>query len=157
MGQKSKNGNQKGGKEVVKSGNRAELLLHQKARAIQVFGTVRAQLPIALEESVRKGAVDDLNQVLVDTMSLRDLYKKHHWQVSGPTFYQLHLLFDKHYEAQAELVDALAERVQMLGGVALAMAHDIAEISRLERPPRGREEVPVQLSRLLEAHESASS
>jgi starvation-inducible DNA-binding protein len=81
------------------------------------------------------------------------MYKKHHWQTWGPTFYQLHLLFDKHYDEQAELVDKLAERVQMLGGVAIAMAHDIAEISEIERPPRGREEVPVQVSRLLEAHQ----
>ncbi len=81
------------------------------------------------------------------------MYKKHHWQTWGPTFYQLHLLFDKHYAEQAELVDKLAERVQTLGGVAIAMAHDIAELSEIERPPRGREEVPVQVSRLLEAHE----
>ncbi len=81
------------------------------------------------------------------------MYKKHHWQTWGPTFYQLHLLFDKHYAEQAELVDKLAERVQTLGGIAIAMAHDIAEVSEIERPPRGREEVPVQVSRLLEAHE----
>jgi starvation-inducible DNA-binding protein len=153
MGQKSKNGNHKSGKEVVKSGSRSELLLHQKARAIQVFGTVRAQLPIALEESVRKSAVDDLNQVLVDTMSLRDLYKKHHWQLTGPTFYQLHLLFDKHFEEQADLVDEIAERIQMLGGITYAMAHDVAENTRIPRPPKDREEAPVQISRLLEAHE----
>jgi starvation-inducible DNA-binding protein len=94
-----------------------------------------------------------LNQVLSDTITIRDLYKKHHWQVSGPTFYSLHLLFDKHYEEQNELVDKIAERVQMLGGVSIAMAHDVAETTKIERPPRGREEVPVQLSRLLDAHE----
>jgi len=94
-----------------------------------------------------------LNQLLADTMSLRDLYKKHHWQVAGPTFYQLHLLFDKHYGEQAELVDLIAERIQLLGGIAIAMAGDVAEMTRIERPPRGREPVPVQISRLLEAHE----
>ena len=86
-------------------------------------------------------------------MTIRDMYKKHHWQVAGPTFYQLHLLFDKHYEEQVELVDLLAERIQRLGGITLAMAADIAEETNIERPPRGREEVPVQISRLLEAHE----
>jgi starvation-inducible DNA-binding protein len=86
-------------------------------------------------------------------MTLRDLYKKHHWQVAGHTFYSLHLLFDKHYDEQAELVDAIAERIQLLGGLAVAMAPDVAELTRIERPPRGREEVPVQISRLLEAHE----
>jgi starvation-inducible DNA-binding protein len=81
------------------------------------------------------------------------LYKKSHWQVSGPTFYQLHLLYDKHYGEQAELVDTIAERIQILGGISLAMAADVAEATRIERPPKGREEVPVQLSRLLDAHQ----
>jgi starvation-inducible DNA-binding protein len=98
-------------------------------------------------------SVDSLNQILADTMTLRDLYKKHHWQVSGPTFYQLHLLFDKHYGEQAELVDTLAERVQTLGGVAIAMAADVAETTRIARPPRGREDVTMQVFRLLQAHE----
>ena len=88
-----------------------------------------------------------------DTMTLRDLYKKSHWQVAGPTFYQLHLLFDKHYGEQAELVDTIAERIKILGGVSIAMAQDVAETTQIERPPRGREEVPVQLSRLLDAHQ----
>jgi starvation-inducible DNA-binding protein len=86
-------------------------------------------------------------------MVLRDMYKKHHWQVAGHTFYQLHLLFDKHYGEQSTLVDTLAERIQSLGGISVAMAHDVAEMTCIERPPRGREQVPVQLSRLLEAHE----
>ena len=99
-------------------------------------------------------SIQILNQVLADTMMLRDLYKKHHWQVSGPTFYQLHLLFDKHYQEQAKVVDILTERIQLLGGVSIAMAADVAELTTLDRPPRGREEVPVQVSRLLKAHET---
>jgi len=86
-------------------------------------------------------------------MTLRDLYKKSHWQVAGPTFYQLHLLFDKHFNEQSELVDTIAERIQLLGGLSIAMAPDVAETTRIERPPKGREEVPVQLSRLLDAHQ----
>ena len=125
---------------------------HQTARTIQKFGTVIPDLPLGLSEDVRTKITAALNLLLADTMSLRDLYKKSHWQVAGPTFYQLHLLFDKHYEAQVELVDLLAERIQILGGVSIAMAHDVAEMTRLERPPRDREEVPVQISRLLEAH-----
>src|SRR5207253_1410916 len=89
-----------------------------------------------------------------DTMTLRDMYKKHHWQTAGPTFYQLHLLFDKHYEEQAKLVDAIAERIQILGGISVAMAPDVAVQSKIPRPPTGREEAPVQVARLLQAHES---
>lgn len=127
--------------------------LHQRAKEIQAYGTVTHALPLELEEPVRLEMTERLNQLLADTITLRDLYKKCHWQVVGPTFYQLHLLFDKHYEEQNELVDTIAERVQLLGGVSLAMAHDIAETTKIERPPRGREEAPVQISRLLDAHQ----
>jgi starvation-inducible DNA-binding protein len=130
----------------------AKPLTHQQAHEIQPYGHL-VELPIALAEKVCRESVENLNQLLADTMTLRDLYKKHHWQVAGPTFYQLHLLFDKHYEAQNELVDAIAERIQLLGGVSVAMAPDVAETTLIPRPPKGREEVPVQISRLLHAHE----
>jgi starvation-inducible DNA-binding protein len=140
-------------REAGSKRSEAQPILHQRGKEIQPFGAL-TRYPLGLSDDVRQASVQMLNQILSDTMVLRDLYKKHHWQVSGPTFYQLHLLLDKHYEEQVELVDALAERVQTLGGVAVAMAHDVAEMTRLERPPRGREEVPVQLSRLLDAHEA---
>lgn len=126
----------------------------QNAHTIQKFGTVIRSLPIGIDEKKRAEICEQLNLMLADTSTLRDLYKKSHWQVGGPTFYQLHLLFDKHFGEQVELVDLLAERVQTLGGVSVAMSHDISELTRLERPPRDREEVPVQISRLLEGHES---
>jgi len=132
--------------------NQAKPLTHQQAHEIQPFGHL-VKLPIALAENVCKESVENLNQLLADTITLRDLYKKHHWQVAGPTFYQLHLLFDKHFDQQNELVDKVAERIQLLGGVSVAMAHDVAETTLIPRPPRGREEVPVQVSRLLHAHE----
>src|SRR5436309_1507187 len=131
----------------------AQPRLHQRGAEIQAYGTVNHLLPLELEEPVRLEMTALLNQLLADTMTLRDLYKKAHWQVVGPTFYQLHLLFDKHFNEQAALVDAIAERIQLLGGVSIAMAADIAETTQVERPPRGREDVPVQLSRLLDAHQ----
>jgi len=131
----------------------AQPRIHQRAREIQAYGTVSQILPLELEEPVRLEMTEQLNLLLADTMTLRDLYKKSHWQVAGPTFYQLHLLFDKHFDEQVEIVDEIAERIQLLGGLALAMAADVAETTRIERPPRGREEVPVQISRLLDAHQ----
>ena len=131
---------------------RAAPVAGQHAHEIQPFGHL-VRMPIALSEQACKESVDNLNQLLADTMTLRDLYKKHHWQVAGPTFYQLHLLFDKHYDEQNEVVDAVAERIQLLGGVSVAMAHDVAETTLVPRAPKGREEVPVQVSRLLHAHE----
>jgi starvation-inducible DNA-binding protein len=127
-------------------------LTGQRARETQAFGSV-VPMPIALAADTRRVSADNLNQLLADVMTLRDLYKKHHWQVSGPTFYQLHLLFDKHFNEQADLVDLIAERIMILGGVSIAMSADVAETTLIPRPPRGREEVPVQLSRLLHAHE----
>jgi starvation-inducible DNA-binding protein len=131
---------------------KATPIANQHAHEIQPFGHL-VHMPIALERRVCEESVANLNQVLADTMVLRDMYKKHHWQVAGPTFYQLHLLFDKHYEEQNTLVDLIAERIQLLGGVSIAMAHDVAETTIVPRPPRGREAVPVQISRLLHAHE----
>jgi len=131
----------------------AQPRLHQNAREIQAYGTVSHALPLELEEAVRLEMTEQLNLLLADTITLRDLYKKSHWQVAGPTFYQLHLLFDKHFGEQAEIVDEIAERIQLLGGISLAMAPDIAETTRIARPPRGREEPPVQISRLLDAHQ----
>lgn len=119
---------------------------------LQPFGTLLA-MPNALDDAVRRESVANLNQVLADTITLRDLYKKHHWQVTGPTFYQLHLLFDKHAGEQTELIDELAERIMQLGGVSVAMAADVAETTTIPRPPKGREPVAAQLDRLLEAHE----
>jgi len=131
---------------------RSKPVLHQQATEIQPYGKI-AKLPIALDEKVCAASAENLNQILADTITLRDLYKKHHWQVAGHTFYQLHLLFDKHHDEQDELVDTIAERIQSLGAVSLAMAADVAETTIIPRPPRGREEVPAQISRLLEAHE----
>src|SRR6266516_3036614 len=138
---------------VNHKGHNAEPRVHQRGPQIQQYGTVTHSFHLELEQPVRLEMTEQLNQLLADSMTLRDLYKKSHWQVAGPTFYQLHLLHDKHYGEQVEIVDTIAERIQILGGVSIAMAHDVAETTQLERPPRGREEVPVQLSRLLDAHQ----
>ena len=134
------------------NGDQAQPQFHVDYREIQAFGTLK-DLPIALEGNARTQSVSLLNQLLAETMTIRDLYKKHHWQMSGATFYSLHLLLDKHYEEQAAVVDTIAERIMMLGGISIAMAADVAEMSTIPRPPKGREDVPSQLARLLEAHE----
>lgn len=127
-------------------------LLHQRGKEIQRFGELRL-FPIALAHDARAESCQRLNQILADSMILYNLYKKHHWLVRGPTFYQLHLLLDKHAEEQLKLIDLLGERVQTLGGVAIADPRHVAEVTTVPRPPDGVEEVPAMLSRLLEAHE----
>ncbi|MGK5532127.1 Dps family protein [Streptomyces sp. URMC 129] len=128
-------------------------LLHQKGHELQPFGTVK-QLPLGLSHDTRLYACQRLNGVLADTQMLHALYKKHHWLMRGATFYPLHLLLDKHAGEQLAIIDALAERVQSLGGVAVADPRHAAEMTRVPRPPNGAEEVPAMLSRLLEAHET---
>ena len=135
-------------------GNRvsAEPRLQLRAPEFQRFGTLQ-KLPIALKDKARAQSCELLNEILADSMVLYALYKKNHWLVSGPTFYQLHLLFDKHYEEQGELVDLLAERIQSLGGVAVGDPRHAAELTTIPRPPDGREEVAVMIDRTLHAHE----
>jgi starvation-inducible DNA-binding protein len=130
-----------------------EPLLVQKAPELQRFGSLRL-LPIALSAEARGQSAEILNGILADTTILYALYKKHHWLVAGPTFYQLHLLFDKHAEEQLELIDLIAERIQSLGGIAVGDPRHAAELTTIPRPPDGAEEVPVMISRLLDAHET---
>jgi starvation-inducible DNA-binding protein len=125
---------------------------HQSAREVQRFGDVTDDLPNPIGAKVRADMCKQLNVLLADTLSLRDLYKKCHWQVGGPTFYQLHLLFDKHFDEQVDISDKIAERIQLLGGVSVAMGDHVAQLTELKPPQRGKEEVPVQIARLLEAH-----
>jgi starvation-inducible DNA-binding protein len=127
--------------------------LDQQGPEVQRFGTLR-QLPIALSAQARGESAQLLNRILADTTVLYALYKKHHWNVAGPTFYQLHLLFDKHAEEQLELVDLIAERVQTLGAISVGDPRHAAELTSIERPPNGSEDVPAMLSRLLDAHET---
>jgi starvation-inducible DNA-binding protein len=126
--------------------------LHQRSREIQTFGSVR-QFPLGLAHDARLFSCERLNQLLCDSQILYALYKKHHWLMRGATFYQLHLLLDKHADEQIKLIDEIAERVQTLGGIAVGDPRHVAEITRVPRPPDGCEEVPAMLSRLLEAHE----
>lgn len=130
----------------------ATAIMTRNARSIQAYGHL-LPMPLALQESARRQSVENLNQLLADTMTLRDMYKKHHWQVTGPMFYQLHLLFDKHYAAQAELVDTIAERIMLLGGISIAMAQDVVDNTTIPLPPKDRECPESQLTRLSQAHE----
>lgn len=125
--------------------------LQQRSREIQPFKQMRS-LPLGMSEEVIGQSVTMLNQLLADSITLFNLYKKHHWQVSGPTFYQLHLLFDKHAAEVLASIDLIGERIQILGGVTSGMPSEVAEATKIERPPLGAESVPALLARTVEAH-----
>ena len=154
MATSSKNKSKRTRASVDAQHSAVEPTLHLQGGATketQAYGAV-VPMPHGLDTKVVEASVKALNQALADSITLRDMYKKHHWQVVGPTFNQLHLMYDQHFLQQVELVDSIAERIQMLGGVSLAMAADIAEETKIPRPPRGREPASVQLSRLIDAH-----
>jgi starvation-inducible DNA-binding protein len=137
---------------TTRSPGEAQPRLHQHGRVVQPFDQLR-DMPLGLPREVRAEIAALLNKVLSDTRILHDLYKKSHWLMRGASFYQLHLLMDKHATEQIQLVDSLAERVQTLGAVAVGDPRHVAELTSVPRPPDGAEEVPAMLSRLLEAHE----
>jgi starvation-inducible DNA-binding protein len=144
------------GKTALRNGDRRrspEMRPGKLGVEIQRFGALRLA-PIALSAQARGESAQLLNLILADSMILYAMYKKHHWLVAGPTFYQLHLLFDKHAEEQQELIDLLAERVQTLGAIAVGDPRHAAELTTVERPPNGAEEVPSMIHRLLDAHET---
>ena len=135
-----------------RDGSSPDPKLRASAPEIQPFGTLR-RLPIGLPDDAKARSCELANEILADSMVLYSLYKKHHWLVAGPTFYQLHLLFDKHAEEQNEVIDQLAERVQALGGIAVGDPRHAAELTSIPRPPDGAEEVAVMIDRTLHAHE----
>jgi starvation-inducible DNA-binding protein len=123
-----------------------------RGHEVQRFDQLRG-MPLGLGAEDRKEVGVLLNQILADSRVLHDLYKKTHWLMRGATFYELHLLMDKHAGEQLELVDALAERIQTLGAIAVGDPRHVAELTSVPRPPDGAEEVPAMLIRLLDAHE----
>jgi starvation-inducible DNA-binding protein len=149
----SGNGNGSSRASTNRTRTSPEPRLGQQDGELQRFGSLR-QLPIALSAEARTESCQLLNEILSDTMILTALYKKSHWNVAGPTFYQLHLLFDKHAEEQLELVDLVAERVQTLGGISVGDPRHAAELTTIPRPPDGAEEVSVMIDRTLRAHET---
>ena len=124
---KDRNGGERGRKTVT-----AQPRLHQKAGEIQRYGTVTPMLPLELEP-VRLEMTEQLNQLLADTMTLRDLYKKSHWQVAGPTFYQLHGPTGCRWLVPESIPSAMAVRICQS-----------ATICQLERPCQGHRSLGVK-------------
>ena len=148
MAQVTTNGTKNGSKTQAFEG---QPRFDQKSYEIQGYGKTHF-MPIGMDEQTRSTNVEMLNQLLADLITQYQLYKKHHWQVSGPTFYQLHLLLDAHAEIVLKQIDEVAERIQTLGGESTGMPFDVAEMTRIQRPPRGAESVPALLARTVQSH-----
>lgn len=93
-----------------------------------------------LNPETRQQVVALLNQQMADTFDLFSQTKQAHWNVKGPQFYQLHLLYDTLAEGLEGYVDELAERATALGGVAMGTVRMASEETRLpEYPPEATE------------------
>lgn len=84
-----------------------------------------------LPQDARTKLVELLNTRLAEAIDFQTQSKQAHWNVKGPSFYSLHLLFDKISEAAEDAVDDLAERAVELGGTALGTVEIVASKSKL--------------------------
>ncbi len=88
-----------------------------------------------LAQDVRTGSIELLNQQLADSLDLYSQTKQAHWNVKGPDFYQLHLMFDEHAAHVVGWIDLIAERAVTLGGYATGTVRMSADASRLPEYP----------------------
>ena len=90
---------------------------------------------LGLSESAMKGSVELLSTMLADEYVLRTKLRKYHWNVTGPQFHALHEFFEEQYEALAEVIDKVAERLRTYGEFAPGTLEEFLELSRLSEQP----------------------
>ncbi len=108
---------------------------------------------IGLTDEQRQGVINLLNQDLADAYLLLIKTKKYHWDVVGPQFRTLHELWQEQYEALHETVDAIAERVRMLGGYPIGTAEDFLKHSSISEHAGDIPEATEMVARLADNHE----
>uniref|UniRef100_UPI0036F264AB Dps family protein n=1 Tax=Trichocoleus desertorum TaxID=1481672 RepID=UPI0036F264AB len=90
---------------------------------------------IGIDEADRKEIVDGLSRLLADTYTLYLKTHNFHWNVTGPMFQTLHLMFETQYNELALAVDLIAERIRALGFPAPGTYSDFARLSSIEETP----------------------
>jgi starvation-inducible DNA-binding protein len=111
------------------------------------------QINIGLSEEQRAGAIELLNHDLADTHLLIIKTKKHHWDVVGPEFRSLHLLWDEQYAALSKNEDEIAERIRMLGGYPVGTAQGFLSYATLTEHPGDVPDAYEMVARLQADHE----
>jgi len=112
---------------------------------------VHIQPNIGLDSDVRHSVVEILNNTLANEAVLNLKTRSAYWNVSGPGFFELHILFDSQYKQLNDISDEIAERVRMLGGIAIGSLQEFITYSRMEEQPR----VVPDILRLLADHEAS--
>ena len=97
---------------------------------------------------------DLLNHVLADGNVLYIKLRKFHWNLSGDNFMELHKLFEEQYDAVAEAIDEVAERISTLGGIAIGTTSEFAELSLLIENPGKIPTNQEMIKELVNDHET---
>ncbi len=108
---------------------------------------------LGLDENARQQIVALLNKRLSDTFVLYTKTLNYHWNITGPEFIALHLLLNEQYDALAESVDEIAERVRKLGGFAFGTLDEFKQNSAIEEQPGRIPNWQEMLQCLVDDHE----
>lgn len=111
------------------------------------------KINIGLQETDRKALSNQLNHLLADTYTLYLTTHSFHWNVTGPFFDSLHLMFERQYTELGEAVDQIAERIRSLGERAPGSYTEFTKLSAIKEVtgvPSWRQMIQT----LLEANET---
>jgi starvation-inducible DNA-binding protein len=112
-------------------------------------------IDIGIEEVHRKEIVDGLSRVLADTYTLYLKTHNYHWNVTGPMFNTLHLMFETQYNELWVAVDVLAERIRSLGEFSPGTYAEFAELTSIEEA-KGVPSAEDMLADLVAGHEACA-
>jgi starvation-inducible DNA-binding protein len=106
-----------------------------------------------LNETARKGIADGLAKLLADTYALYLKTHGYHWNVAGPMFRSLHLMFEEQYMELRDAVDEIAERILALGYPAPASYAELGRLASVPDDPTVPEAMEM-VRRLVDGHET---
>lgn len=112
------------------------------------------KLNTGLDQNARGAVSDALNGVLADTYVLYQKTHAYHWNVTGPQFHTLHVMFEEQYREMWAALDEIAERVRALGAYAPASARVFASLSSIESADETPPRAEAMVKNLLDGHET---
>ena len=93
-----------------------------------------AKVNIGITEKNRQAVAAALHQVLADEHVLYNKTRSYHWNVEGPSFMELHKLYEEQYTVLAEIIDEIAERIRTVGHYAEGRLKELLKLATLEEP-----------------------
>jgi starvation-inducible DNA-binding protein len=123
----------------------------------EVGGETMAEMTIdiGISEQDRKEIAEGLARVLADSYTLYLKTHNYHWNVTGPMFQTLHLMFEQHYNELALAVDEIAERIRALGAPAPGTYREFTELSSIDED-LDRPAATEMIKRLVKGHEAVA-